>query len=89
MLDAPRELLLLALAPLVPPLPKALELRDPLPLEMLRSPTRSPDARLLGSPPALRVLAVPACRVLDPLRSRIAACSVRPVPPFCRAVCSD
>jgi hypothetical protein len=88
MLDAPRELLLLALAPLEPPLPNALELRDPLPLETLRSPTRSPDPRLLGSL-ALRVLAVPPCRALDPLRSRIAACSVRPVPPFCRAVCND
>lgn len=81
MLDVPRELLLLALAPLDPALPNALELRDPLPLETLRLPTRSPDPRLLGSPPL--------CRVFDPLRSRIAACSVRPVLPLCRADCSD
>src|SRR5436190_20483415 len=85
MLDDPRALLLRALLPVdPPPPPNALVSRDPLLLGTLRLPTRSP----LDAPFA--VLLVAALRSLDPLRSRMAACSVRPVPdaapvlPCCR-----
>src|SRR5690348_759664 len=91
MLEAPRELLLLAPEPLNPPPPlKALELREPPSLETLRLPTRSPF------PLELRLPVPPACRLAEPALSRMAACCGLPVlllrvpaPPFCRFVGRD
>ena len=90
MLEDPRELLLLALAPLEPPPPlNALELPEPRSLDTLRFPTRSP-------PPEVLALAFPPSLAPEPVLSRMAACSVLPVPvpallvpAFCRLACVD